>query len=99
MRRTLGLNNGTANAFIRGELGLCSLQSHRDELVLRFFARLCNTSPHRLVGHVFREKMEQARRGLTERGWCVSVRQVQKYDMDDVWQTGEILRTGRLIVG
>ena len=47
-RRTLGVSDSTPQAFVRGELGLRTLQSHRDELVLRFFGRLCRLAPSSL---------------------------------------------------
>ena len=90
-RRALGLPDGSPQCFVRGELGLRSLQSHRDELVLRFFGRLCCTPEHRLLSHVFRHRLTQAREGHAKHGWCTAIKPLmEQYGLDSYWHNGSV---------
>jgi hypothetical protein len=90
-RRALGLPDGSPQCFVRGELGLRSLQSHRNELVLRFFGRLCCTPEQRLLGHVFRHRLTQARDGGARQSWCTAVKPLmEQYGLDSYWHNGSI---------
>jgi hypothetical protein len=90
-RRALGLPDGSPQCFVRGELGLRSLQSHRNELVLRFFGRLCCTPERRLLSHVFRYRLTQARDGGARQSWCHAVRPLmEQYGLDSYWHNGNI---------
>jgi len=71
-----------------GELGMGSIASHHDELVLRLFGRLCNMSPTRLAHRVFTSRILQAQSGRAALSWCNSSKSVlQRYGLNDKWTT------------
>ena len=50
----LGLKGNVAAAGVLAELGLHSLQAHRQEIKLRFWKKLCSAEDSRLFSHVFK---------------------------------------------
>lgn len=58
----LGVPVSTCDVFVRGELGMRTLASRRDELTMRMFGDLLSThNSHRLVAKIVRHRLTQAR--------------------------------------
>jgi len=60
-RRILGCGSDAANAFVTGELGLRSIRGHCEELALRWFGELTHIPHGRLIGRIFRARIDDAR--------------------------------------
>jgi len=94
-KNTLGVAQSTPTAFVRGELDLPSLASHRDELTLRAFGETMSGSLYpasrdplsvRLVTRVVRHRMRQARAGQAPMSWCTEVKPLfRAYDLLARW--------------
>jgi hypothetical protein len=85
----LGLEWGTASAFVRGELGPRTLAARRDELTLRLFGELIDFGGDRLAARVIRARFDEVRDGQAVRSWCSHiVPLLQLYDLHDVLESG-----------
>jgi hypothetical protein len=95
-KSVLGVEWGTASAFVRGELGLRTLSSRRDELTLRLFGELLDFGDDRLVSRVIRARYLQSYDGDAKHSWCNKIKPLlHRYGLDSVWETGSTGVTSR----
>lgn len=89
-KAALGLEQRTASAFVRGELGIRTLAARRDELTLRMFGELlCHSKDDRLSARVIRARWLDAREGRAPRSWCAAVQPIlERYGLESTWEAG-----------
>jgi hypothetical protein len=93
-RRVLGLHPSSASVFVRHELGLPSLQSRKDMLVLRWWGRLWSIADHpsRLAKIMMLYRWNQIKSGNGGMDSHSSLLQVRdtlvKYNMQEYWLNG-----------
>jgi len=71
-RRVLGVSRMTTREVIQGELGLQSMRSRRIFLRIKFWIKIINMNPNRLVYKVYKERREELIAGgmKDKNNWC-----------------------------
>jgi hypothetical protein len=81
-RQLLGCNQLVSDVVVRGELGWWELRARRDEIKLRFLARLLRMGEERTVRKMVAIRFGDAERGKVGKTWCNQVAKlVQGYGL------------------
>jgi len=95
-RRILKCHFTTAREVIRGELGWWPMKARRDEMRLRFWARLEHMEDDRIPSMIYRtskDRLEQELENVKELtdSWCVYTRTLlEELDLLDFWTFGNL---------
>ena len=95
-KRILRCSSRTNSAVVRGELGWETVKARRDEMRLRYWAKLTKMGPERMARKVYdlgRTKLlSSLERGeAPEPGWCVYTRSLLiELGLEEVWSSGVV---------
>jgi hypothetical protein len=91
-RRILKCHSKTTNESVLGELGMWTLKTRREFLMLKYWIKLSIIDDTRLVRQIYKiSKEEFARRRKSN--WCSKIYKLtQKYQLHHIWRNEELIR-------